>query len=285
MECINISLNKEKLFTMSNAFKTNSRFAALNDDIPAKKEKKDDKKKTDNKVESINDKIEVKPNTFKSEKPLNDNSRFNSFKNDGFKNDSFRDRRYNRFDERDSQRRREQYEAEEKARIEFENKEKERKKQEALQPENFPDLVIQSNKIKDENIEVKQNYIEKIKKSQEEIKAKKSIDEDFENLKPGWIMIKRDPVTGQLIRKGKIEEDVFPEKTEQEIGLDIVNALVSLHERRTQEYIELYGYDTWEKMFKFPDWREREAEMEDESDDEEDEYDNGDEEDEYDEEY
>ena len=32
--------------------------------------------------------------------------------------------------------------------------------------------------------------------------------------------------------------------------------------KRTQEYIENYGYDEWERMFKFPDWREREAYLE-----------------------
>jgi hypothetical protein len=56
------------------------------------------------------------------------------------------------------------------------------------------------------------------------------------------------------------------EEDEEEISINVLNALVELHERRTQEYIEFNGYDTWEKMFKFPGWREREAELEDDSD-------------------
>ena len=52
------------------------------------------------------------------------------------------------------------------------------------------------------------------------------------------------------------------QKTECEIGLDTLNALAKLHEKKTNEYIELYGYDEWESTFKFPAWREREAYLE-----------------------
>ena len=51
-------------------------------------------------------------------------------------------------------------------------------------------------------------------------------------------------------------------RIEQKIGYDIINALANLHQRRTDEYIELYGYDEWERVFKFPDWREREVYLE-----------------------
>ena len=51
-------------------------------------------------------------------------------------------------------------------------------------------------------------------------------------------------------------------RIEQKIVYDVFNALAELHQRRTDEYIEQYGYDEWERMFKFPDWREREAYLE-----------------------
>ena len=49
-----------------------------------------------------------------------------------------------------------------------------------------------------------------------------------------------------------------------------MNKLVNLHEKRTKEYIELYGYDTWEKMFKFPNWEEEENYFDDDEDEDED---------------
>jgi hypothetical protein len=69
--------------------------------------------------------------------------------------------------------------------------------------------------------------------------------------------------TKQIFYEQKSKED------ESEIA--VLNALVALHEKRTAEYIELYGYDTWEKMFRSPTWdydyfdrldREYEEEME-----------------------
>ena len=75
MNIINIQLYNNSTNKMSNIFKTNSRFAALADDIPAKKDKKENKK-------PINEtKNEEKFNSFKSD-------------NNSFKNDGFRDRRY-----------------------------------------------------------------------------------------------------------------------------------------------------------------------------------------------
>ena len=104
--------------------------------------------------------------------------------------------------------------------------------------------------------------MEKLNKEGEEIK---NTDKDLENLKPGWVLLKRDSVTGITIIKTHpktyIEENKV-EKSEHEIGMDIINALVEVHEKRTNEYIDNYGYDEWERMFKFPDWREREAYLE-----------------------
>ena len=170
-----------------------------------------------------------------------------------------------------------------KAIKELEERERERIKQESLKIENFPELVdIPKKEITENNVEnTKISYIEKLKK--DDIVENYS-DPDLENLKPGWVLLKRDPITRQTIFKCHHKtfiEEKETKKTDQEIMTDIIKALSELHEKRTQEYIENYGYDEWERMFKFPDWREREAwlqemeEMEnqtDESEYEEEEY-------------
>jgi hypothetical protein len=234
---------------MSNIFKTNSRFAALADDIPAKKDKKEHKKPFN---ETKNEEKEEKFNSFKSD-------------NNSFKDNGFRERRYNRYY---SERYRE---AEEKARKEEEEirkQEEEIRKQKALTSDNFPELCL--NKKEKTPILQELNYLEQLKKVDVKDEDKdKDIDPDLKNLKPGWLLIKKDKLTNKIIMKEKVSNIKTPEileENEQEIAINIINALAELYERRTREYIELNGYDTWEKMFKFPDWREREAELEDESD-------------------
>jgi len=276
---------------MSNLFKPNSRFASLTHDIPANRDKKNDKRtkkddrkevKEENKVTGVkedNNKDETsseKFNSFKDERPID---RFNSFKNNG--NNTFRERRYNdrRFDDKETQRYREQRDAEEKARREFEESEKERLKQESLKIENFPDLVVQNKRDVQQPL---MNFVETIKKEEEKVSNLKDVDPDLENLKEGWVLYKRDPNTRRTIVKRhpndirrEAEEMQNSVKSEQEIinenMNEIIKALSELHERRTNEFIDMYGYDTWEKMFKFPDWREREAELE-ETDSEDDYY-------------
>jgi hypothetical protein len=162
---------------------------------------------------------------------------------------------------------------------EQEQREKERIKQESLKIENFPDLLIVSNKkeFMEDNKTI--SYIEKLQKENDN---KKYIDTDLENLKPGWVLLKSDPLTRRTIIKHHPEINIIEKKektkTEKEIAMDVLNVLVDLHEKRSREYIEKFGYDEWETMFKFPDWREREAyleQMENETNDSEyDEYEN-----------
>jgi hypothetical protein len=229
---------------MSNIFKSNSRFAALVDDIPQQKnEPKKDKEKKKELEANVKNK-EENFNSFKSERPFYES-----------RQDYYRLER----------------ESEIKAKKD-EEREKERLKQVSLNIENFPDLVM--SEPKNESIENFKSYIETLKK--EEI-DEKHIDPDLENLKPGCVLLKRDPLTGRTITKQHPEtiEKKAVEKSENEIAIDVFNALVKLHQKRTEEYIENYGYDEWERMFKFPDWRERELyleameEMENESDESE----------------
>lgn len=222
---------------MSNIFKSNSRFSSLIDDIPQQKNSKKDEKKDEKK------KFEERSNLFKSEKPLR------------------REYGYTNFSDRGRQRYRLQIEAEFKAQKELEEREKAKKIEESLKIENFPELLSIPNKEKNE-VDMNMTYMEKLNKKDEEIK---NIDKDLENLKPGWVLFKRDPVMGRTITKTHPKTDIQEnkiEKSEHQIGMDILNALVELYERRTNEYIDNYGYDEWERMFKFPDWIERELYLE-----------------------
>lgn len=169
---------------------------------------------------------------------------------------------------------------------EKEQREKEKIKQESLKIENFPDLIVVSNKKEFIQDNKKISYIEKLQKEDD---IKNYIDTDLENLKPGWILLKSDPLTRRTIIKHHPEINIIEkkekekEKTEKELAMDVLNVLVDIHEKRTREYIEKFGYDEWEGMFKFPDWREREAyleQMENETNDSEyDEYEYEDEDD------
>jgi len=244
---------------MNNIFKKNSRFAALADEPneTKKKEIKKDIKKDTNKNEIVE--IKNEGNSFKNEG--------NSFKNEGnsFKNEG----NYNRYPSRDyrdnnqrnyysnkfSKEQLERINREEQLRKEEEEKLKAEKFAKDMAPENFP--VLAKSKIENKT---QNSYISFSDKLKTEVEEKNSTEDelediDYKNLKPGWILIKKDPLTKKIITKYKESLQPPPrEKTEKECALDALNALVTLHEKRTNEYIEIFGYDTWEKMFRFPDY-------------------------------
>jgi len=231
---------------MSNIFKPNSRFAALADEIqePKKDKRVQDKKNKETATTNANS---SENNIFKRA-PASDN-RYNSFSNDRY--NSFSNFRPRSFDNKNKELN-EKREKEEKIRRE---KEAEEEKQRALAPENFPDILVNNTTNNDKKICM--NFSEKLKsaKKEKEIKEIKEVDLDYENLKPGWALTKRDPLTKKLTTIYK--ESLTPkprEKTQQEIGIDIINALVELHNKRTEEYIEMWGYETWEKMYRFPNY-------------------------------
>ena len=68
------------------------------------------------------------------------------------------------------------------------------------------------------------------------------------------MLIKHDISTGETTIKSKhipLKTLKPIEKTNNEIAFEAIDALVNLHHKRTDEYIDLYGYETWEKMFLF----------------------------------
>jgi hypothetical protein len=237
---------------MNNIFKQNSRFGILAEETSTTKEPK----KNNNK----NNKNKINEDRFKIEEDKSEN---NSFKK------SFNDRpqqNYNNGYQRNSLTNKESKESIERRAIEEKIRKEEREKIEAeklakaLCIDNFPTLGEKDSKnINNINNTNSSSFLAKLNTT---IDDKKNNEIKHEELKPGWTSISRDPLTG----RAKIVHGVTiyknPEKTEQEIACDVLNALCDLHERRTEEYIDLYGYDTWEKIFKSPNWKEEEEYLE-----------------------
>jgi hypothetical protein len=224
---------------MSNNFKPNSRFAALADEITETKKNNMRNKNANSQNQSQNQNIQEKSsegNIFKRNHPVDDRPR-------------------RTFDNRNSKEQIERRLKEEQIRKE---KEKEREHQEKiknLNPDNFPDLLSITIE-KQEVAAPSMNFSDKLKNTVVKQESNKAVvDLEYEDLKPGWALSKKDLKTGKIITKYK--ESLTPkprEKTQREIGLDIINALVELHKKRTQEYIDMWGYDTWEKMYRFPNY-------------------------------
>jgi hypothetical protein len=245
---------------MSNIFKSNSRFSALLDDT--KDFKKEKSKQTKNEIKKEN-----KEEQFK----------YSEKKESRFKSKQSEEKEITHYNLKKT--------LEIKPQNEF-KKEKEQLNIDILSMNNFPELIssVKKNVVKEQDV----SYMDILKK-QEEIKDIIA-DPDLVNLQPGWIFIKKDRETGNTIMKYGPETIFYeePKRSEKEIILDIVDSLVELHEKRTEEYIELNGYDVWEKMFKYPNWEEREAylyEEDDSSEEDEEYYDEYDEYDEYYDEY
>jgi hypothetical protein len=212
-------------------------------------------------------------NKYLEERFKGEEDKGNSFKSEGnsFKQ-SFNDRpnmNYNNGYQRNSLTNRESKETierralDEKIRKEEEDKIQAERVAKVLSIDNFPSLGKKENKNTNETNN--NSFLEKLKNSIENDKKQNAIkiEENKSKPKPGWATISRDPLTGRSkIEYGEMPINKKPEKTENEMAYDVLCALCDLHERRTQEFIDLYGYDTWEKTFKSPNWREEEEYLE-----------------------
>jgi len=218
---------------MSNKFKPNSRFAALAHEI--KETKQNTKKQHQNTKETTSE-----DNIFKRAQPVYDRAR-------------------RTFDNRNSKEQIERRLKEEQMRKDKEKEKENEEKLKNLNPENFPDLIINTTD-KQYNLESSMNCSDKLKwvtfKNPNVLKhSEGEVDLEYESLKPGWALSKKDLKTGKIITKYKPSLTPKPrEKSEREIGLDIINALAELYKKRTEEYINMWGYETWEKMYRFPNY-------------------------------
>ena len=247
---------------MNNLFKQNSRFGALAQEASTTKEPKKNNNK--NKINEDRFKIEEN-NTFKNQDdtPTNEN---NSFKKSY---DNRPQMNYNNGYQRNSMTNRESKETIERRALDEKNRKEEHDRLEserltkALCIDNFPTLVKQDNKNTKET--TSNSFLAKLKNSIENDKKQTEIKirENITKPKPGWATISRDPLTGRSkLEYGEPPLNKKPEKTENELAYDVLCALCDLHERRTKEYIDLHGYDNWERTFKSPNWEEEEAYLE-----------------------
>lgn len=82
-----------------------------------------------------------------------------------------------------------------------------------------------------------------------------TVDPDLLNLKPGWLLLKHDRKTHTTIWKSNEIFSSEPiEKTADELACDALDELLDLHEKRTNDYIDTWGYEEWERTFRFPNY-------------------------------
>jgi hypothetical protein len=212
---------------MSNIFKTNSRFAALIDDKIIDTNLKKNKKKVNNEEKtSENNKIKDDDKLFKQK--YNTTPHRHDNKNNNFIN------KYSK----------ENHEIIQKEKQLNENKKKDEILLKSIAIENFPDLV-KTVKKEEPNEKLNISFIEKLN-TEVAKKTNEKEDNDFVNLQPGWCLIKKDKMTNKTIMKIKLIQN-FENK-------NLCDVLCDLHEKRTAEYIEMWGYDAWEKNFRSPTW-------------------------------
>ena len=102
------------------------------------------------------------------------------------------------------------------------------------------------------------NFLDKMKNNNISEKNELNLDMEYDNLKIGWLLIKKDPITNKIVHKYKKGNSNNEKYLEKELSNDlinnnrIINTLVDLYDKRREEYISLWGYDDWEKMYRFP---------------------------------
>lgn len=82
-----------------------------------------------------------------------------------------------------------------------------------------------------------------------------AVDPDLLNLEPGWLLLKHDRKTHTTLWKSNETITLEPiEKTADELAWDALDELVALHEKRTNDFIDTWGYEEWERTFRFPNY-------------------------------
>ena len=119
--------------------------------------------------------------------------------------------------------------------------EKEKKTAPLISINDFPELISINNKKTSSN---QINFLNLIKKAETKCKEEKIINEIKldKNLKPESILLKKDLIPPY--RKEEIKE----------VAYEVFKKLEELYEKRTNKYIELWGYDEWERMFMFSNY-------------------------------
>lgn len=226
---------------MKNAFKSNSRFAVLAEETKNNNpfNKKDKNKLNENKLNE--NEVKKEGNCFTSNSNNSFNNSFNSYERRPINRDF------------ESVKSKELREKQEKEKEERRKKILQEEKEKSLAVENFPDLLGNiNNTINTTDLILTQitqkDFIEKVKFIKPIIESK--IPEN--NIKPGWIEIKHDPKTRKVITTSNLQFNCIDSDNNNYVY--VLDSLADLHERRTKEYIDMWGYDTWEKMFTSPNY-------------------------------
>ena len=172
-------------------------------------------------------------NTFKT------NSRsyeeYDEFKRD--KKNNFIENRYNRRQNDNEVRKRR-----EKQEIEYNNKFKELQEKKIINVisiNDFPELIsINNKKISSNQI----NFLDVIKKVETKCNKEEIINKTKLNKE------------ALLFKSDALNTTYKEEEIKNEVAYEVLTKLVELYEKRTKKYIELWGYDEWEKMFNFPNY-------------------------------
>jgi hypothetical protein len=116
----------------------------------------------------------------------------------------------------------------------------EKKTDQIISINDFPELISKNNKKTSSN---QMNFLNLIKNVETKCKEEKIINETKLNKEynPKSTLLKKD-----LKHK--------PTYKENEIAYEVIKKLAELYEKRSNEYIELWGYDEWERMFIFSNY-------------------------------
>ena len=153
------------------------------------------------------------------------------------------------YDEKDRARHRAERANAEKALLE---REKERHKQSMLSANNFPELCGVAPAVPQSSL----HFLDTVSASALAVQPDDARTDDL-LVAPGWVLLDKNGPR-QMHRLVK---------TDAPFAEEVVVALARLHEARTSRFIALNDYDTWEHLFKCRDWREREAYLDELSDD------------------
>jgi hypothetical protein len=208
-------------------FKTNSRFSVLSEDINTSTNNRSTNNRSTNNRSTNNRSTNNRSTNNRSTNNRSTNNRDNNDRNNNFK-DKTRENYFNKKEHKDKN-------IQSIVNIN-------------LTEENFPRLSNITGTT--ENNE--KTYIN-ILKTTKIIKKEEKTD----IIKPGWVKIKLQPKTRQIITissPSQIVNEINEYDEIQEQGYSVLDALVNLHEKRTNNYINNWGYDEWEKMFTFPNY-------------------------------
>jgi hypothetical protein len=111
-----------------------------------------------------------------------------------------------------------------------------------INEENFPELGNSKNEVK---INEGDTFIDKINNLLEEERLCREAEKS--KLAPGWVEIKLDTSTRKIITNNIKKQN----KTDYDDPYDVLDRLVFLHEKRTSEYIDMWGENDYESNFIF----------------------------------